>query len=130
MPDRLHIDTASGATPADPGNPARGAASAGSAGSAAVEAPAAPSFERGPQGAPGPRGDEADAEMGLERSKESLVNGSNASEDEVQDLIDAVAGATWNTRNRIMEERFLAALDKGESRVPAFKPPGSSLGSA
>lgn len=130
MPDRLHIDTASGATPADPGNPARGAASAGSAGSAAVEAPAAPSFERGPQGASGPRGDETDAEMGLERSKESLVNGSNASEDEVQDLIDAVAGATWNTRNRIMEERFLAALDKGESRVPAFKPPGSSLGSA
>ncbi|BDE95816.1 hypothetical protein [Raoultibacter timonensis] len=130
MPDRLHTDTASGATPADSRNPARGAASAGSAGSAAVEAPAAPSFERGPQGALGPRGNEADAEMGLERSKESLVNGSNASEDEVQDLIDAVAGATWNTRNRIMEERFLAALDKGESRVPAFKPPGSSLGSA
>lgn len=124
MPDRRHIDTASGATLAGSGDPAKRGASA------PFETSAAPAFGREPHGAPGSKGDEADAEMGLERSKESLVNGSNASEDEVQDLIDAVAGATWSTRNRIMEERFLAALDKGESKVPAFKPPGSSLGSA
>lgn len=58
----------------------------------------------------------------------SLVDGSNATEDEVQDLIDAVAGATWNTRNRIMEERFLADLDRaGGAKVPAFKPPGEAI---
>lgn len=72
----------------------------------------------------------AAAEAEVEDHEASLVQGSNASEDEVQELIDAVAGATWNTRNRIMEERFLASLDHGGAKkVPAFKPPGEALGS-
>lgn len=80
----------------------------------------------GPQGPFGERSGDAGSEAGL--SGNGSANGSSVSKDAVQDLIDAVAGATWNTRNRIMEERFLAALDKGEAKVPAFKPPGEALG--
>lgn len=127
MRKRDSIDAASGATPAfERGSRLRWAGGAdgvldgADAGSSAGDAP--------PDAA-------ADAAGGPSRDKESdggrsvsLVDGSNATEDEVQDLIDAVAGATWNTRNRIMEERFLADLDRaGGAKVPAFKPPGEAI---
>lgn len=52
-----------------------------------------------------------------------------ASDEEVADLIDAISGATWATRNRIMEERFLTRLGKSEDGCPAFKPPGQPIDS-
>ena len=81
---------------------------------------ATPAFERG-----------SASSARIPQPDESLAAGPNASDDEVRDLIDAIAGATWNTRNRIMEERFHASLDSGGAqKVPAFKPPGEALGNA
>lgn len=45
----------------------------------------------------------------------------------VQDVVDAVTGATWNTRNRIMEDLFQADLAAGSADLPAFSPPGTPL---
>ena len=45
----------------------------------------------------------------------------------VQDVVDAVTGATWNTRNRIMEDLFHDELQAGLSTLPSFKPPGTPL---
>lgn len=53
--------------------------------------------------------------------------GSSVTPEEIADLVDAVAGATWNTRNRIMEERFKDKLEQGNAHVPSFKPPGESI---
>ncbi|WP_139653564.1 hypothetical protein [Raoultibacter phocaeensis] len=89
---------------------------------------ATPAFERGSGSVSGrPTVDGSKGCQPDEKGK-GLVDGSNASDDDVQDLIDAVAGATWSTRNRIMEERFHAALEKGSAKVPAFKPPGEAIG--
>ncbi|MEG0375263.1 MAG: hypothetical protein RR547_04265 [Raoultibacter sp.] len=52
---------------------------------------------------------------------------SNATPEEIAELVDAVAGATWNTRNQIMEQRFKDTLERGDAHVPTFKPPGESL---
>lgn len=120
MPKRDSVDTESGAT-----------ASVGS--ECGIDAASGATFasERGSRLPSGGRSRDAEVDN-LQDSSDGkpsagLAGGSNATEDEVQDLIDAVAGATWNTRNRIMEERFLAALDQGKSKVPAYKPPGETL---
>ena len=124
MRKRDSIDAASGATPAfERGSRLR---RAGGADGVLDGADAGSSAGGAPPDAV------ADAAGGPSRDEESdggrSVDGSNATEDEVQDLIDAVAGATWNTRNRIMEERFLADLDRaGGAKVPAFKPPGEAI---
>ena len=122
MRKRDSIDAASGATPAfERGSRLR---RAGGADGVLDGADTGSSAGGAPPDAGGPSCDE---ESDGGRSV-SLVDGSNATEDEVQDLIDAVAGATWNTRNRIMEERFLADLDRaGGAKVPAFKPPGEAI---
>lgn len=111
------IDAASGATPAfEQGSdlaadqkPA-GSAAGGEASGAAVPCAADKGDASGP----------ADAAAGGAAEAPFPSN-------DVQDLIDAVAGATWGTRNRIMEERFLSALEKGSQGVPAYKPPGETL---
>lgn len=46
---------------------------------------------------------------------------------DVQEVIDAVTGATWGTRNRIMEDMFHKRLDQDASSVPTFAPPGEVL---
>ena len=46
---------------------------------------------------------------------------------DVQEVVDAVTGATWGTRNRIMEDMFHKRLDQDASSVPAFAPPGEAL---
>ena len=43
------------------------------------------------------------------------------------EVIDAVSGATWNTRNRIMEDLFKEELAASDGDMPTFAPPGSSL---
>ena len=45
----------------------------------------------------------------------------------IQEVIDAVSGATWNTRNRIMEDLFKEELAASDGDMPTFAPPGSSL---
>ena len=45
----------------------------------------------------------------------------------IQEVIDAVSGATWNTRNRIMEDLFEERLAASDGDMPTFAPPGSSL---
>lgn len=45
----------------------------------------------------------------------------------VQDVVDAVTGATWSTRNRIMEDLFKEDLAAGAEGLPAFSPPGSPV---
>lgn len=45
--------------------------------------------------------------------------------DVVQETVDAVSGATWGTRNMIMEGLFRQDMaDHGDS-MPKFKPPGT-----
>ena len=56
-----------------------------------------------------------------------LLHGSNVTPDEVSDLVDAVTGATWNTLNRIMAQRFHDSLAQGIAKVPAYRPPGETL---
>lgn len=46
----------------------------------------------------------------------------------VQEVVDAVTGATWSTRNRIMEDLFQADLASGVADLPAFSPPGTPVG--
>lgn len=46
---------------------------------------------------------------------------------DVQEVVDAVTGATWGTRNRIMEDVFHKRLDQDASSVPTFAPPGEAL---
>lgn len=46
---------------------------------------------------------------------------------DVQEVIDAVTGATWGTRNRIMEDVSHKRLDQDASSVPTFAPPGEAL---
>lgn len=45
----------------------------------------------------------------------------------IEEVIDAVSGATWNTRNRIMEDLFKEELAASDGDMPTFAPPGSSL---
>lgn len=47
--------------------------------------------------------------------------------DEISEVVDAVTGATWGERNRIMEARFAARLSEAPDDVPAFSPPGTPL---
>lgn len=60
----------------------------------------------------------------LASSQSSSYKTSLAPSKEVQDLVDAVSGATWQTRNQILEQRFLHQLDSEEADVPSFRPPG------
>lgn len=45
--------------------------------------------------------------------------------DIVQETIDAVTGATWTTRNMIMEELFHQDLEAHAADMPAYRPPGT-----
>lgn len=45
----------------------------------------------------------------------------------LQDVVDAVTGATWDTRNRIMEDVFHERLAASEAPLPAFAPPGTPI---
>ena len=45
----------------------------------------------------------------------------------IEEVIDAVSGATWNTRNRIMEDLFKEELAASDGGMPTFAPPGSSI---
>lgn len=45
----------------------------------------------------------------------------------IQEVVDAVTGATWSTRNRIMEDLFREDLNAGASNLPTFAPPGTPV---
>lgn len=47
--------------------------------------------------------------------------------DEVEKTIDAVAGATWGTRNRIMAGLFQRDMRRHADDMPAFAPPGEDI---
>ena len=49
------------------------------------------------------------------------------SADEVQETVDAVSGATWGTRNRIMAGLFQRDLRMRADDMPAFAPPGEDI---
>lgn len=49
---------------------------------------------------------------------------SNRTDDDIQSVVDAVSGATWNTRNQIMEGLFFEDLETDPSSVPSCRPPG------
>lgn len=42
----------------------------------------------------------------------------------VQETIDAVTGATWGTRNTIMEGLFQKDLAEHGDQMPSYRPPG------
>ena len=46
---------------------------------------------------------------------------------DVQRVVDAVTGATWNARNRIMENLFQEDLAANAAVLPAFAPPGQDM---
>lgn len=45
--------------------------------------------------------------------------------DLVQETVDAVTGATWTTRNMIMEDLFHQDLEEHAAEMPTYRPPGS-----
>ena len=47
-------------------------------------------------------------------------------DEEVVALVDAVTGATWNTRNAIMADVFRARAAAHGYEMPAFRPAGTS----
>ena len=47
--------------------------------------------------------------------------------DEVRKTIDAVSGATWGARNRIMAGLFQRDLRTRGDDMPAFAPPGEDI---
>ena len=47
-----------------------------------------------------------------------------ASADEVAEVVDAITGATWNTRNTIMEDLFHKDLESHAEMLPSYKAPG------
>lgn len=48
-----------------------------------------------------------------------------ASAEEIEHVVDAVTGATWNTRNRIMSDLFQEQLEESPDMLPAYRPPGT-----
>ncbi len=46
------------------------------------------------------------------------------SADEVAEVVDAVTGVTWNTRNMIMEDLFHKDLESHADMLPEYKAPG------
>ncbi len=66
---------------------------------------------------------------GFACAEESCISekGASSFDDEVQEVIDAVTGATWGTRNQIMEDMFHKRLDRDALSVPDFAPPGEAL---
>ncbi|MCQ4846417.1 hypothetical protein NE582_04190 [Gordonibacter pamelaeae] len=48
-------------------------------------------------------------------------------EADVQRVVDAVTGATWGERNRIMEGLFEERRAADPGAVPAFSPPGTPI---
>ena len=49
----------------------------------------------------------------------------SSAHDDIQSVVDAVSGATWNTRNKIMEGLFFEQLAEAPDDVPSYRPPGS-----
>lgn len=47
-------------------------------------------------------------------------------DEDLQRVVDAVSGATWGTRNSIMEGLFFEQLEADPAGVPAYRPPGSA----
>lgn len=47
-----------------------------------------------------------------------------AADEEIADVVDAITGATWNTRNTIMEDLFMSDLTEHGDDMPVYKPPG------
>lgn len=45
--------------------------------------------------------------------------------DTVQETVDAVTGATWTTRNMIMEDLFYQDLEAHADQMPSYRPPGT-----
>lgn len=45
--------------------------------------------------------------------------------DIVQETVDAVSGATWGTRNMIMEDLFFQDMADHGDAMPAYRPPGA-----
>lgn len=68
-----------------------------------------------PRGDAKPAGEEASGEDAPVRTRS------------IQEVVDAVTGATWSTRNRIMEDLFREDLNAGASNLPTFAPPGTPV---
>lgn len=45
--------------------------------------------------------------------------------DIIQETVDAVSGATWGTRNMIMEDLFLQDMEEHGDTMPSYRPPGA-----
>lgn len=57
----------------------------------------------------------------------AVTSGDITSKRSIQKVVDAVTGATWGTRNRIMENLFQEDLQAGVAGLPSFSPPGSAI---
>lgn len=53
-----------------------------------------------------------------------VATASEGVRDVVQETVDAVSGATWGTRNMIMEDLFRQDMDDHGEAMPTYRPPG------
>ncbi len=60
-------------------------------------------------------------------SHEGCVQSGAVGSNEVRKTIDAMTGATWGTRNRIMAGLFQRDLRTRGDDMPAFAPPGEDI---
>ena len=61
---------------------------------------------------------------GYVMKKENPVYGTGEVDEK---LIDAISGATWGERNRLMQKCFKQKLRSNDGSVPQFCPPGTKM---
>lgn len=67
--------------------------------------------------------DERETTSGARETSQKLLI---ATDEEVTEVIDAITGATWNTRNSIMECLFFDSLEEHADEIPDYRPPGQA----
>ena len=80
----------------------------------------------------GPRG-ASDAREAIGNERKTASNAREASQklliatdEEIAGVVDAITGATWNTRNSIMEGLFFDSLEEHAGEIPDYRPPGQA----
>ncbi len=66
---------------------------------------------------------EREAASGTREASQKLLI---ATDEEIAGVVDAITGATWNTRNSIMEGLFFDSLEEHAGEIPDYRPPGQA----
>ncbi len=76
--------------------------------------------------ASGAREDSSDVRETASDARETSQKLLIATDEEIAGVVDAITGATWNTRNSIMEGLFFDSLEEHAGEIPDYRPPGQA----